>query len=121
MQKMVVSSTRLMHNQCCLLITVILLCRGRKKSKRFNKVTELQFAVPLLILQIGTHPEFLKRVKNIEETKTKKISAAQRNRDDQIKNIKELYDYEVKDIESTYLVHDTLSSYIILCRNHAKT
>lgn len=61
----------------------------------------------------GTHPEYIKQVKRIEEVKAKKTSHAQQNRDDQIKNINELYDYELQDINSTYVVsilfHDTLS------------
>eukprot|EP01039_Chlorochromonas_danica_P000908 gene907-990_t len=50
----------------------------------------------------GSHSELLLRVQGLEVEKEKQIAAADRHRKLQIKNINQLYDYEVEDAQALY-------------------
>ena len=72
-------------------------------SHIINKIEQdLQDAI--LAVKEGSHGEVSKRSNNLLRTKDKRIATADRHRKLQIKNINELYDYEVQDSEALFQV-----------------
>jgi hypothetical protein len=57
----------------------------------------------------GSHEELQQRAYALEQEKQKHIAAADRHRQDQIKNINQLFEYEVEDAQALYNVRDTIA------------
>ena len=67
---------------------------------------EQQLELELSRLKDGTHPDLINKTGDLVKAKEKTINAADRHRKLLIKNINELYDFEIQDAEVS-LVHTT--------------
>ena len=52
----------------------------------------------------GSHPELLRRGVSLQQLREKQIASCERHRKEQIKNINQLYDYEVEDANALFEV-----------------
>jgi hypothetical protein len=76
-----------------------------------NNTTSIEALINLDIHQTNT---LSKRIQSLQNIKEKKIAAADRHRKLQIKNINELYEYEVQDAEAFFQVNIYIYIYILL-------
>ena len=83
--------------------TVVATAPSADTSHIISKIEQdLQEAI--FAVKDGTHAEVAKRSNNLLRIKDKRVATADRHRKLQIKNINELYDYEVQDSEALFQV-----------------
>lgn len=71
-------------------------------SQSVQQATDPELEKQLALLKSGEHPWLLEKLGSLQRAKENKLAAADRHRKMMIKNINQLYEYEVQDAQALY-------------------